>query len=118
MKKHSVPERSIRAAIRRIITLLLLAGFFITGAGCFFAVGADEGAAVKTIPVTEIKKADQSAAETISLEQVEKARVITAERIYWLGGLWALIIVVIILLRIQLRHDEKLYEQGYYSRDL
>lgn len=111
-------SRSMMSARYLIIIILLLASFFPAGSGYCITVSADEGAAVKTIPVTEIKKADQAEAEAISLEQVEKARAITAERLYWLGGLWMLIIGVIILLRMQLRHDEKLYEQGYYSREL
>ena len=33
-------------------------------------------------------------------------------------SLWALIILAIVLIRLQVRDDEKLYEEGYYSRDL
>ena len=52
---------------------------------------AEEAAAVKTIPATEIKKEEGAGAGIISPEEVEKARAITAERIYWLIGLWLLI---------------------------
>jgi hypothetical protein len=102
----------------RACTAIVVASVLISGALALSPAHAEEAAAVKTIPVTEIKKDESAGADTISLEQVEKARAITTERIYWLIGLWALIILAIVLLRWQLRDDNKLYEEGYYSHDL
>ncbi|MCX5894352.1 MAG: hypothetical protein NTZ51_00760 [Proteobacteria bacterium] len=81
------------------------------------AVASEQSAQVKTIPVKEIKEEGGEEAGKISLEEVEKARAVTAERIYWLAGFWALIILAIILIRWQLRDDEKLYDEGYYSKE-
>ena len=102
----------------RFGTAIVVISFFINGTLALFPAHAEEAAAVKTIPVKEIKKDESAGADTISPEQVEKARAITTERIYWLIGLWALIILAIVLLRWQLRDDDKLYEEGYYSHDL
>ena len=99
-------------------TALVVLSFFTNCLLGFFPAHAEETAPVKTIPVKEIKKDESAGEEIISLEQVEKARAITTERIYWLIGLWALIILTIVLLRWQLRDDDKLYEEGYYSHDL
>ena len=102
----------------RFGTVIVVISFFINGTLALFPAHAEEAAAVKTIPVKEIKKDESAGADTISPEQVEKARTITTERIYWLISLWALIILAIVLLRWQLRDDDKLYEEGYYSHDL
>ena len=79
---------------------------------------AEETAAVKIIPSREIKNEEAAGAGIISAEAVEKARAITPERIYWLIGLWLLIILAAVLIRWQLRDDDKLYREGYYSREL
>jgi len=79
---------------------------------------AQEAPAVKTITVEEVKSEGDKGAELITSEQVEKARVMTAERTYGLLSLWALIILAIVLIRLQVRDDEKLYEEGYYSREI
>ncbi len=51
----------------------------------------------------------------VSLEEVEAARVLTKERVYGLLFLWFLIALCIVLLKYQLKDDEKLYASGYYS---
>jgi hypothetical protein len=79
---------------------------------------AEEAAQMKTIPAKQIKKEGAAAAGIISREEVEKARAVTPERIYWLIGLWLLIVLAAVLLRWQLSHDNKLYEEGYYSKEL
>jgi hypothetical protein len=117
MKRKFILSRGISRRGIRIITTVLVTVFFTTCTSGLFRAYAEE-AAVKTIPVQEIKKDESAGADSISLAQVEKARAITGERIYWLIGLWALIILAIILLRWQLRDDDKLYEEGYYSHDL
>ncbi len=82
------------------------------------SVLAEEPAQVKTIPAKEVKKEEGESPAQISREAVEKARAVTPERIYWLICLWVLIILSIILIRWQLRDDEKLYEEGYYTKEL
>ena len=81
-------------------------------------VCAQEAPAVKTITVEEVKSEKDAETGLITSEQVEEARMMTAERTYGLLSLWALIILAIVLIRLQVRDDEKLYEEGYYSRDL
>ena len=78
---------------------------------------AEEAAQMKTIPAKQIKK-DAAAAGVISREEVEKARAVTPERVYWLIGLWLFILLAAALIRWQLRQDDKLYEEGYYSKEL
>lgn len=79
---------------------------------------AQEAPAVRTITVEEVKSEKDEGASLISSEQVEEARVMTAERMYGLLSLWGLIILAIVLIRFQVRDDEKLYEEGYYSREI
>jgi hypothetical protein len=102
------------------ISILLFACTALSTAGFFAEVPAhaEEAAAVKTIPAKEIKDEEGTAAATISAEEVEKARAVTAERIYWLIGLWLCIALAAVLIRWQLRDDDKLYREGYYSREL
>lgn len=79
---------------------------------------AQEAPAVRTITVEEVKSEGDKGADVITSRQVEEARVMTAERLYGLLCLWALIILAVVLIRFQVRDDEKLYREGYYSRDL
>jgi len=74
--------------------------------------------AVKTITVEEVKSEEDEGTEVITSEQVEAARMMTDERWYGLLCLWGLIILAIVLIRLQVRDDEKLYEEGYYSREI
>jgi hypothetical protein len=78
---------------------------------------AEQLAEVNTIQVEEVGK-DKVGSKKISLAEVEKAMALTTERIYWLIGLWVLIILAVVLIRMQLRDDEELYREGYYSKDL
>ena len=118
MNRKIILSRGMSRRVIRIITTVLVTVFFTTCTSGLFRAYAEEAAPVKTIPVQEIKKDESAGADSISLAQVDKARAISGERIYWLIGLWALIILAIILLRWQLRDDDKLYEEGYYSHDL
>jgi hypothetical protein len=79
---------------------------------------AQEAPAVRTITVEEVKSEGDKGAVSITSEQVEEARVMTADRLYGLLCLWALVILAIILIRLQVRDDEKLYEEGYYSKEI
>jgi hypothetical protein len=108
--------------MKRVLASILLLACAALFTASFFAgapAHAEEAAAVKTIPTTEIKAAaEEAGAGIISAEEVEKTRAITAERIYWLIGLWLLIVLAAVLIRWQLRDDDKLYKEGYYSREL
>ena len=107
--------------MKRIFACLILcacAALFMTGFFSVPPVHAEEAAQMKTIPAKQIKKEGAAAAGIISREEVEKARAVTPERVYWLAGLWLVILVAAVLIRWQLRHDNKLYEEGYYSQDL
>ncbi len=79
---------------------------------------AQEAPAVRTITVEEVKSEGDEGPKVITSEQVEAARTMTSERMYALLCLWALIILAIVLIRFQVRDDEKLYEEGYYSREI
>lgn len=72
---------------------------------------------VKILTVKEIKEEKEGPA-TISLSKVEEARLVTPQRIYGLIGLWAVIFLAIFLLRFQVKDDEKLYREGYYTKDV
>jgi len=102
-----------------IYTAVLIAALIVMSDSLFGrSASAQESPAVRTIIVEEVKSEGDEGADTITSEQVEKAREMTDERLYGLLCLWALIILAIVLIRLQVRDDEKLYEEGYYSRDL
>lgn len=110
-----------RFSIAKLLLMCGLAFFLLTIVNSVMhpvLVLAEEPAQVKTIPAKEVKKEEGESTAQISREAVENARAVTAERIYWLLCLWALIILSIILIRWQLRDDEKLYKEGYYTREL
>jgi len=80
---------------------------------------AEQPTAVETIDVQEVK--DEAAEESdgrIALSDVETSRKVTSDRIYGLVGLWALIALAVLLVRYQVRDDERLYQEGYYSKKL
>ena len=78
--------------------VFMLSVFVLSVAGLPGAVSADEDpGAVLTIPSTEVKEDAEAAVEEFSLEQVEESRKLTSGRVYGLAGLWAVIIVCIIL---------------------
>ena len=85
---------------------------------CHLSSFAQEPPETKTIPVTEIKEEQAEGPAKITLREVEEVRVITAQRIYGLICVWVAICLVILLIRIQIRDDEKLHEAGYYEKDL
>jgi hypothetical protein len=82
------------------------------------ALHAQEAPAVRTITVEEVKPEGDKGPVSITSEQVEAAREMSDERWYGLLSLWALIILAIVLIRLQVRDDEKLYEEGYYSKEI
>lgn len=80
---------------------------------------AEQPPAVETIDVQEVK--DEAAEESdgsIALSEVEASRKVTTDRIYGLVGLWTLIALGVLLIRYQVREDERLYQEGYYSKKL
>jgi hypothetical protein len=107
--------------MKRIFTCLILCACAALFMPDFFTsppAQAEEAAQMKTIPAKQIKKEGAAAAGIVSQEEVEKARAVTPERVYWLAGLWLVILLAAVLIRWQLRHDDKLYEEGYYAKDL
>ena len=70
-----------------------------------------------TISAEEIKDEEEKEKRVISIEDVEKARVVTDERIYALVVLWLLILLAIYLISCQSREDERLYRKGYYNKE-
>jgi hypothetical protein len=75
-------------------------------------------AAGQTIQTEEVKDAAEAEQQKVSLADVEKSRLLTDDRLYGLAGFWLLIILVIFLIRCQVRDDEKLYDQGYYEKNI
>ena len=75
-------------------------------------------AAARVIQAEEVEDEASAVEQSVSLAQVEKSRAVTGDRLYSLAGLWLLIVLVIFLIRFQVRDDEKLYDQGYYEKDL
>jgi hypothetical protein len=85
------------------------------------ACAGESAAAVasRTIQTEEVKDAAAEAEQQkVSLAEVEKSRTITGDRLYGLAGFWLLIALAIYLIRFQVRDDEKLYQAGYYDKDL
>lgn len=78
----------------------------------------DQGSAVVTIPSTEVKEDQEEGSEEVSLEEVEDSRKLTRNRLYGLAGFWAVVIMCIFLVYLQSKDDEKLYQEGYYTKDL
>ena len=71
------------------------------------------------IQTEEVKDAAAEAEQQkISLADVEKSRTLTGNRLYGLAGFWLLIVLAIFLIRYQMRDDERLYKEGYYSKDI
>ncbi len=109
---------------RNRLIMVLTVAVFLTGIVLFPVVNGkpvwcQEPAAVMTLESTEIEDEEAAGdAVTITAEQVEEARETTSDRIYGLVGLWALIAVVIYIVRFQVKDDERLYRTGYYNRDI
>jgi hypothetical protein len=82
------------------------------------SASAQESPAVRTLTVEEVNAEKAEGTDLITSEQVEEARAMTPDRWYGLLCLWALVILAIVLIRLQVRDDEKLYEEGYYSREI
>jgi hypothetical protein len=111
--------------VRFSFSKILMVAMMSVIMSCVFHTGslmvsafAEQDEGVRTLEVNEVKEEGEEGPEKISLTEVEKARELTAERIYWLAGLWALIFLAIILIRMQLKDDDELYRGGYYSKDL
>ena len=98
--------------------LAVLLCFALHTGGPGISAFAEEIAEVKIIEATEIKDEEDEGIETISLEEVEKQRALTTDRIYSLVALWILILLCIFVIRLQLRDDDKLYQEGYYPKDV
>jgi len=97
-----------------LVAALTIAIIFIV---CFPSFAA-EAPPFKTIAVEEVKAEQEAGADRITSQEVEEARMVTAERIYALLVVWAVILLAIVLIRLQIRDDEKLYKEGYYSKGL
>jgi hypothetical protein len=101
------------------ILFLLLIFFFMSPIMLLPARAGEPVPHMQTIPSEEIKDKDaDEALKKVSLEQVEHMRTITDERTYGLAAFWLLIVLGIVLLRYQVRDDEKLYKEGYYNKDI
>ncbi|MBN2107638.1 MAG: hypothetical protein JW832_09430 [Deltaproteobacteria bacterium] len=106
--------------MKKICVLSLIGMLLFIGLLARYVCAAEPAAPAPaaTIATEEVKDAASEADQKVSLAQVEKSRVVTGDRLYGLAGLWLLIALVIFLIRYQIRDDEKLYQEGYYSKDL
>jgi len=78
---------------------------------------AEPATSVDTIDVQEVKDDEAADAnETIGLDDVASVRSISRDRIYGLLGLWVLIALAVLLVRHQIKDDERLYQEGYYKK--
>lgn len=75
-------------------------------------------AAAQIIQTEEVKDDAAADEQKVSLSDVEKSRALTGDRLYGLAGFWLLIALAIFLIRCQLKDDEKLYQEGYYRKDI
>ena len=72
---------------------------------------------VSTLEAVEVKDdADKGPAE-IPLSDVKKASELNKNRVYGLIALWAVIALCVYLTNLQRKDDERLYQDGYYSKD-
>ena len=64
-------------------------------------------AASRTIAAEEVQDAAAGRSRKVSLDQVEKSRAVTGDRLYGLAGLWLLIGLAILLIRYQGAQDDR-----------
>ena len=70
-----------------------------------------------TLEAVEVKDETDKGPAEIPLSDVHKSREVTRERVYGLIALWAVIGLCVYLVNLQRKDDEKLYQDGYYSRE-
>ena len=105
--------------MKNICTLAFLTALLLCGPVARVACAADAAAPIQTIATEEVWDAgDEAVPQKVSLARVEASRRVTSGRLYGLVGFWLLIALVIYLIRFQVRDDEKLYQEGYYNKDL
>lgn len=97
-------------------SLVLLVCLMAAVAAPMAAVAAQED--VVSIEATPVGDDQEQESPQISPEAVDAARALSSTRVYGLLGFWALIVLAIVLIRMQVKADEQLYHQGYYSREL
>ena len=96
------------------ITFLFLMFFFIT-IGTFSGFCTEKE--ISTLEAVEVKDDTDEGPAEIPLSEVNKAREISRIRVYGLIALWAVIAICVYLVNLQRKDDEKLYQDGYYSRE-
>jgi len=72
---------------------------------------------VSTLEAVEVKDETDEGPAEILLSDVQKSREVTRERVYGLIALWAIIALCVYLVNLQRKDDDKLYQEGYYSKD-
>ncbi len=72
---------------------------------------------ITALEAVEVKDGTDKGPAEILLSDVQKSREITRERVYGLIALWAVIALCVYLVNLQRKDDERLYQDGYYSKD-
>ena len=72
---------------------------------------------ISTLEAVEVKDDTDEGPVEITLSEVNKAREVSRIRVYGLIALWAIIILCVYLVNLQRKDDERLYQDGYYSKD-
>lgn len=107
-------QRFVKGCTLKCLPLLLVC--LVAAAMPMAPAAAQED--VVSIEATPVSDDQEEETPQFSAEAVDAARVLNPARVYGLVGFWALIVLAIVLIRMQVRADEQLYHQGYYSREL
>jgi len=96
------------------VTFLFLIFSFIT-IGTFTGFCTEQE--ISTLEAVEVKDDTDEGPVEITLSEVNKAREVSRIRVYGLIALWAIIVLCVYLVNLQRKDDERLYQDGYYSKD-
>jgi len=72
---------------------------------------------ISTLEAVEVKDDTDEGPVEITLSEVNNAREVSRIRVYGLIALWAIIVLCVYLVNLQRKDDERLYQDGYYSKD-
>jgi hypothetical protein len=96
------------------VTFLFLMVSFVT-IGTFTGFCTEQE--ISTLEAVEVKDDTDEGPTEITLSEVNKAREVSRIRVYGLIALWAVIVLCVYLVNLQRKDDERLYQDGYYSKD-
>lgn len=107
---------------KKIFVLLILFLFLFSSFSPYSSsvFGKEKKKKIETIEVEIIKEKDEEEKPKVIYDpiKVEKARKINKKRILGLLFFWAILLTLLVMIRMILRHEKRLIDQGYYKTDL